>query len=75
LLDGHVLDCADLIDRLTKDGWALKHFGDRTLAQHEDIQTEKQAIMRAKALGIDPEVVTIYSTWNDWFQDVILEAT
>ena len=74
-LDQRMLDCADMIDRLDKDGWMLRYFGDRAVAQHEDIRTMKQANVRIQALGIDPKAITICTTWNDWFENPILEAT
>jgi hypothetical protein len=66
-LDNHFLLCADVVEKLEKDGWTVNGYGHAFFAQHPDVKSEDQATHRVMAIGIDPKNVIVSSTWDDWF--------
>jgi len=65
-LDKHFCHCADLIDKLERDGWKLRHYAHFSNAQHPDVQEKSEAEFRLKAIGINPKDVSIVNTWDEW---------
>lgn len=65
-LNRHIQACGQIVARLEKDGWSTRLWGDGCHAQHPDVTAEDQAVLRLKAIGIDPKTVIVSSTWDDW---------
>jgi hypothetical protein len=68
-LHKHFQLCGQIVARLERDGWTIHGYVDGCRAQHEDVITEPQAILRLKAIGIDPKDVIVSSTWDNWFEE------
>ena len=50
-LNERLLKAADLIDKLTLDGWLTQVVMFDVLLHHDDVQTQDQAVARLHALG------------------------
>ncbi len=65
-LNKHFSMCGEFVARLEKDGWTIRCWADGCNAQHGDVFTEDQAILRLKAIGINPNHLTVSTTWDVW---------
>lgn len=66
----HMQLCGQIVARLEKDGWTVRVWGDGCHAQHPDVTAEAEAVLRLKAIGIDPKTVIVSSTWDDWHPEL-----